>query len=477
MKAPSTFLKTVSAATLGASLLLGAYAASAMTTIVTNGNDAGVGSLREALASGATRIVIGTMQDIMITTPLVYDGQKSLTLIGNGQTVTTLEDITLFEASNGANLSILGVNFQGPGGFDIENQSTAASPGKGIFVDLRDDQTGSVRLLLRDVTVSDVANHGVHVSDCDLADDCGGGGGGAGGGSSAQIIVSLDNVTIDNVGQGKFDADGLRVDERDDGNILLSATNSTFINVGADGMELDEGQGGNVRATVSGSNFSGNGNYCDPVLLQPQLDDFLDGEPEEAEFEDTDGITEADIPGPPTGFLDNGCIEFAVDLYDSGNVEAYEYAIDVDDGFDIDEAGDGSLAVTVTNSIVNDNLDEGLDFDEEGAGRIDVIIVGTSAEGNADDAYKMSEEDQGGVVGVVSNASATGNGGKGFVFEEEDEGIVDVIVDGTSASGNDDSDETGIEAVQEDEGSGTLRVSNSDIADGFDLDGVELIED
>ena len=72
-------------------------------------------------------------------------------------------------------------------------------------------------------------------------------------------------------------------------------------------------------------------------------------------------------------------------------------------------------------------------------------------------------------------SSATDNGGKGFVFEEEDEGDVAVKVVATQTANNDDSDDTGIEAVQEDEGTGTLKVRNSDIADGIDTDGVDEI--
>jgi hypothetical protein len=65
------------------------------------------------------------------------------------------------------------------------------------------------------------------------------------------------------------------------------------------------------------------------------------------------------IPGPVTGSPDDGCFERAVDTYDDGSVEEYEFAIDVDDGFDIDEAGPGSMFVTVTGSVMDGNLDEG----------------------------------------------------------------------------------------------------------------------
>lgn len=468
----------VTAVAAAVGLTLGSSLALALPVAVTNGNDTGAGSLRAALESGARDIVIATSDDIMITTPLMWSSERSLSLIGTGQTVVTMENITLLEVSNGANLTVVGVNFQGPGGFDVNNQSPEGVPaGKGIFIDVRDDQTGTVKMVLKDVTVSGVANHGVHVSDCDLADSCGGGGGGAGGGSDAQIVVDFDNVRIDNVGQGKFDADGLRVDERGNGNILFTASHSTFTRVGADGVELDEGQNGIVRATVTNSSFDRNGDYCDPAIFEGELEAFLAGAPAEGEFDESEEVTVASLPGAPMGFSDNGCIEYVVDTYDSGFVEAYEYAIDVDDGFDVDEAGQGGLYATIVNTTVTDNFDEGIDFDEEDAGPIDVVFVGTSASGNTDDGYKMSEADEGSVIGLVSGADATSNGGKGFVFEEEDAGNVFVQVYGAMTSGNDDSDDTGIEAVQEDDGIGTLRVRDSDIADGFDIDGVDLFEE
>lgn len=476
MTTNTLFNTSVLSAAILSTACLTASLAQAMPAAVTNGNDTGAGSLRAALEAGARDIVIATDQDIMITSPLVYSGTQPLSIIGTGQTVMTLEHITLLTVSEGANLTVVGVNFAGPGGYDINNQAPEGQAGKGIFVDVRDDQSGTVKLVLKDVTVSGVANHGVHVSDCDLADDCGGGGGGAGAGSAAQIVVELDNVTIDGVGLGKFDADGMRVDERGEGNIFFTASNSTFKNVGADGVELDEGQAGGVRATVTNSSFADNGSYCDPAQLEGELDTFLAGSPDEAEFDEGEQITEASLPGPVTGSSDDGCFEYEVDTYDSGFVEAYEYGIDVDDGFDIDEAGGGSLNATVVSSTITDNLDEGIDFDEEDNGAINVVFVGTTATGNTDDGFKMSEEGGAGVRGLVTGSEASNNGGKGFVFEEADDGGVVVEVYGTATSNNDDSDDTGIEAVQEDAGSGKLTVGDSTIEDGFDLDGVDLIE-
>ena len=93
---------------------------------------------------------------------------------------------------------------------------------------------------------------------------------------------------------------------------------------------------------------------------------------------------------------------------------------------------------------------------------------------NTDDAYKMSEEDAGDVVGMAYNAAAIANGGKGIVFEEADAGDLMVDVMGAVTLKNDDSDNTGIEVVQEDNGAGTLSVLESDIQDGIAAEGVAV---
>ncbi|SLN27301.1 hypothetical protein [Roseisalinus antarcticus] len=461
----TTFLRSATAL----ALTTGAAFAEAP-VLVTSTADSGAGSFRaalETLADTGGQIVVTAEGDITIDSTLDYAGTAPLYVFGAGQTVRTAANATLFAATAGADLTINGLNFAGPGGFDIENRGDIDGPaGKGIFVDVRDDQQGYVSLVLENVTVSGVANHGVHVSDCDLADACGGGAGGSGGGSEASIIVRLAGVTIDNVGHGKFDADGLRVDERAAGSINFSATASTFRNVGADGVELDDGQAGDVRVIVTGSAFVGNGAYCDPQILAAFMPDAPEGEFDEGT------MPEADIPGPVTGAPDDSCIEREVDTYDDGTVEEYAFGIDLDDGFDVDEAGDGSVVATLADTTISRNLDEGLDLDEEGPGGIDLVLIDTAASGNTDDGFKTSEEDAGDVSGLMLGTSAADNGGVGAVFEEADGGDVTVIVQGSMTMGNDDGG-TGLEVVQEDGGSGRLVVTSSDIQEEIEVDGVD----
>ena len=386
---------------LASAALVGSLAAApavADTILVTTLAAEGEGSLAAALDAAATSnepsIVMITegSGEIALTEGLVYTGAAPLTIIGNGTIVSSAEDLPLLTTPATQELNILGLAFTGPGGWSIENRADGdGTAGKGIFMDVPDDADGTVILRLTEVLVRGVASHGIHISDCTLADECGGGSGGAGEGSAASIALDLNEVVIEDVGFGRFDSDGLRVDERGEGSIQFRGVSVTVRNVGADGIELDEGQAGNVEADILHSTFLENGAYCLPELLEafmPEVD--------EAEFDE--GTTAADaIPGPVTGSPDDACFEREVDLYDDGTVEAYEFGIDVDDGFDIDEAGPGSLLGSFTVAEMSGNLDEGFDFDEEGPGDIDVVFTGISGAENTDDAIKLSEEDQGDV--------------------------------------------------------------------------------
>ncbi len=326
-----------------------------------------------------------------------------------------------------------------------------------------------MRLVLDDVQVSGAANHGIHVSDCSLADECGAGAGGGGEGSSASISVVLEDVAVRAVGNGKFDADGIRVDDRGGGSIFYSAYNTSFSGVGADGVELDEGGLGDVLAHSEQSRFVGNGGYCDPDRLAAALPANPEGE-----FSESAGATLAsDVPPEVSGTPDDRCIEREVDHYESGAVAAYEFGIDVDDGIDYDEAGPGSLVATLERSLVRGNLDEGVDLDEGDRGIVRTRYAATNASDNADDGYKVTELGAGSALGHVRQSTAINNGGVGFVFEEESAGDVTVTAVHAHASNNDDGDGTGIEAVQIGAGTGSLRLQGTNITDGMTTEGVK----
>lgn len=194
-------------------------------TMVTNGNDSGEGSLRAAIEDPDTtsiKIDIKGEGIINIDSSLVYAGDGPLTITGDdkGKRPTIKGgDFDLLKVTS--DLTVENVDFQGPGGFSINSRSGEAIPGKGIYVDIPDDATGVIKVELKDVQVSDVANHGVHISDCDT-ETCGNGNTGNGVGSDASVEVVLENVVVSNVGQGKFDGDGVRVDERGPGKFVIN---------------------------------------------------------------------------------------------------------------------------------------------------------------------------------------------------------------------------------------------------------------
>lgn len=429
---------------------------------VTNGKDSGEGSMRAALAAVASgkadSIIVMTKEEIEISSTLTYNGQAPVSIYGNGQTIETDKNIDLLAITEGADLNISGLKFEGPGGFSIQNRGDQnGEAGKGIFVNVRNDQTGTLTVTLNDVEVSGVAYHGIHVSDCDIAKDCGAGAGGQGGGSAASIAVNAYNVKVHNVGFGRVDGDGLRVDERNEGDIHFTAHNSSFTKVGADGVELDEGQNGNVIVNASNVDFSDNGAYCQKDLLQPLLPSPVEAEFKQGEF------AASKVPAEIKGSPDDKCFEREVELYKDGTVEVYEFGIDFDDGFDIDEAGNGGIKAVLYSTTIHNNLDEGLDFDEEGEGNIDITIVNSTATGNTDDGFKVTEEDNGDLTSLISSVESKKNNGKGIVLESKNDGSVAALIENTETEGNDKGKKSGLKI----KGKGVITLKGSEIEDGY----------
>ncbi len=461
---------------LGATALTLSFASPGLadTFIVTNPGDSGGGTLRQVLADAAANtdgvdfIHITTDDDITLDAPLLYDGEDPLEITGHGHILQASGDFAILTTTRTTSLTLNRLHLAGTGGYSIEAQGETGAPG--LLVDVPENASGLVQLFLNSVEVSGTAGHGIHVSDCTLAEACGSGEGGAGEGSDASIALTLTQVTVRNSANGRFDADGIRVDERGPGSIHFNAIDLVVEGVGADGVELDEGQAGDVIVTAAGGSYVGNGAYCDPGMLAGFL-------PAEDEGEFFEGTTAADaIPGPITGSPDDGCFEREVDLYDDGTVEAYEFGIDVDDGFDIDEDGPGDILATFHGTAMTGNFDEGFDFDEAGMGDVEASFVAVFAADNVDDAIKISEEGPGDVVGTVTTTEAISNGGVGIVFEEDDDGDLHLVILRSATVGN-DGGALGIEAVQDGEGDGFVSVIDTEVADGIEVDGAQIDPD
>ena len=203
-------------------------------------------------------------------------------------------------------------------------------------------------------------------------------------GSTGTVRVSLFNVTIkDNLGHGvlvddqisntdasidvsvfasrflgngfgDIDRDGLRVNEGGLGNLIIKIVLSVSEGNGADGIEADEKGDGDVRVEMFASGVHGNGSFT---------------------------------------------------------------SADFDDGFDIDEEGNGSILGKIVLSAANDNYEEGFDFNENHAGDLKVDMLLVEASRNAEEGIDYEEDDDetaassGGIVTTMELVKANGNKG------------------------------------------------------------------
>lgn len=456
------------------SFCLAAPAVAQDSFVVTSTANAGEGSLRAALAAASGRdapatIVIFAEGEIAITETLSYSGTGPLTMFGNATRIHTDRNLTLFESTRGADLYIRNVLFEGPGGFGLQAPGdNDAAAGSGIAVRLRGDQSGTALVELQNVRVLGVAGHGVHVSDC-LQPGCDTEEG-PGGGAPASIELRLDAVEILETGHGTADADGVRVEERGDGDIRLTASNTRVADVGGDGVELDEGQQGDVTLRVIGSAFENNGLYCDPGLLAGYL-------PEEPRREFASGVfSRSSVPEAVTGSPDDSCFTREMVLHDNGSVASYDLSVAVEGGFAVNEAGPGNVQAVMERTGIIGNAGAGLALEEAGEGGIGATLVGTFARDNTGDACTLSEHGPGDVTASLVGAVAEGNGGTGFVFGEEASGELRVAGYRLRSQFNDEGG-TGIAAVQAGEGAGALTLTLSQIEDGIEAEGVEVTQD
>ena len=147
--------------------------------------------------------------------------------------------------------------------------------------------------------------------------------------------------------------------------------------------------------------------------------------------------------------------EYPIADCDGGTVE------DLDDGFDIDEEGNGELYAYFEDIKVNDNRDEGLDLDEAGNGSATLVVNGAETNGNEDQGVKLDEEDNGSLFATLSYVEANSSLSQhGTEFTEEDNGSLDVVIADSDIRFNDDG---AVAGEQDGRGSGLLTVIDSDL--------------
>ena len=215
------------------------------------------------------------------------------------------------------------------------------------------------------------------------------------------------------------DFDGVRVNEGGGGDLSLVVHDSRVVRDAADGVELEEQGAGDVRSLVHGSRFDDSGD-------QPQNPD------------------------------------------------------DLEDGFDVDEAGSGSIVAAFVRASVNGNEDEGIDLDEEGTGDIRGTMLLVVTLGNLDAGISYTEdglERAGGDVEFVFTRvdASDARDGDGIEVEEFGGGDMRGTILGSTVSRNHDD---GIQAQEDDAGKETLHLRSVVVEgsgdDAVNADGVEV---
>ncbi len=223
---------------------------------VTNNNNAGPGSFRQAIveANGDASITkidfssrVGTIA--LAGQPVVFDGPQSLTIDGNRAVL------------NGAALLAGGAAFRSNGGGNliVSSLTFTRAPGTGLTVAIPATATGTVKVSLINVTVSDNGSHGVLIND--QAEYFNDPNSTSPNGSDASVDVLVAVSRFERNGFTALDQDGLRINEGGLGNLRAVVTASRVEGSGGDGIEFDERAAGDVQFGVIGSALDRNGGF------------------------------------------------------------------------------------------------------------------------------------------------------------------------------------------------------------------------
>jgi hypothetical protein len=351
--------------------------AASPTVTVSNSNDSGPSSFRDAINQANTDPEIkyvqfhGHLGTIELDQTIWFTGPQDLTINGAGATLDGAGIVGLTPPLKSAFLAT------GGGDLTVVNLKVHNAPGEGITVDVPHTQTGTVRVSLINVEIENNVGHGVLVDDQDNPATIELDGDSV---ASVDVTVTASHFFGNGASQDSAsDRDGLRVNEGGVGDLKISATLSSFEENGADGIEVDEKGAGDVRVNMFGCRLTANG------------------------------------PRDTT---------------------------DLDDGFDIDEAGDGSVLGNILLSSANDNFEQGFDFNENDSGdiRVDMLLVEASRNNQEGIEYEEDDDVPGGgdIVAAFDLIKANGNkaGDAGFKVREKGAGNLDVTVRGIETSNN-----------------------------------------
>ncbi|MCU7933249.1 MAG: hypothetical protein KZQ99_00015 [Candidatus Thiodiazotropha sp. (ex Dulcina madagascariensis)] len=332
-------------------------------------------SLRQAfeLASSDSRIeeiIFKKNAHIILNAPVIYTGSQPLKLVGHGAVIDgSAAGGFVLDADLTAITEDGALIFNTAAGITIRNLSIENSASRGIVVNIPDDATDDdLTVNLHRVHITNSALFGLHIDDNANEFDDGALG------SAIGIDLKISRSTFTGNGTGAIDYDGIRVDERDEGDINAVITYTKVDGNGGDGIELDEAGEGDVEVSMAHVTLNGNGFYNED---------------------------------------------------------------DLDDGFDIDEAGEGDIEARLKYVTIQGNLDEGLDFDEAGEGDVELRLGRISAANNSGEAIKVDEQDAGHIEAKLKNVMVKENGDDGIQFTELGEGKIEATLNRVSACEND----------------------------------------
>lgn len=378
--------------------------------VVTNENDSGPGSFRDALddaeCGGGIIIFAPGVATIELVDGLSFDcSDTNLTIRAPGVTIkpaagwtgATEDDFLDFVGSG--RITIEGLTIMGDG--------TSGEDG----IDL--DATGDTTLALYNVTITDMAEDGIDIDDegvggdvlaadaedgAEADDDVGSDGAeqnvGASAFGAAGVTLRLTDTDILRSGPSDDDDNGIDFDICD-GDAVLDLLRSSVADSGGEGINIDQNCSGGVTASLVYSSVTGNG---DEGL---EIDEYEDGDV-------TVTVTATTISG--NGFDD-----------------ADEEEGDGDEGAEIDENDSGNLTFTSNGSSFDNNTEDGVDTDEDGSGNSSVTANDSSFVGNGEDGLELDSDS--GLLRVVIRDSTLSNNGNGT--SSSDEGLE---VDGSSVA-------------------------------------------
>lgn len=321
------------------------------------------------LDSNIEKIVFSKNAHISLNAPVIYTGSQAIKLIGKGATIDGSSAGSFVLDSDLTAITEDGtLVFNTAADITVRNLTIKNSATRGLVINIPEDaDQQDIDVTLNKVSIQDSALFGLHIDDnADEFDD-------GVAGSAIGIDLKILNSSFTGNGTGAIDFDGVRVDERADGDINALIVNTHIDGNGGDGIELDEAGNGDVEATMINVTINDNGFY---------------------------------------------------------NEE------DLDDGFDIDEADEGDIEVKLVRVSANNNMDEGLDFDEAGDGDVELKLRHVETLNNADEGIKADEEDAGDIEAKLKHVQVIENGDDGIQFTELGEGKIEATLKHVEANDN-----------------------------------------